>query len=445
MSFSNSNDDNDSLDLEEAEVSLDIDDQSIETKELQLHESDLGEETNALLPYVQNTLKLSDKEYKNFKKRLWSFSAGLRQPRKDVGTCNKTPFFCRWDTNSITSHLTPDDPRYASQVECQKVCATLTALFLEADQVILDPTSQAVAIAEAVLARKLQPHSLICVHTANKITAGDIKLSLGYATQRLGAYEIPVSYRLDLSEGGLHHHENVGWMKPLHVNYKLRESLRNHLKAAGASSKAIKNALDKIQVKAYCTDKDIMPPHFSNRDFRWATWTDSPQYASHYQCAMIELELMSQLYEFAGAPKLVKGLFSDLGAEVEEVRGQPVISGSMRCFVTGRILNYSEYVQAAINPKGGKSKYHVGHILPLTREGKHAFDNIAWMSDDGNRIQGNDTVEEIEAKLADSVEFHLRRDMDELEPSQVFYEKSMKLWNLLNDVREKLGKPKLPW
>jgi hypothetical protein len=315
---------------------------------------------------------------------------------------------------------------------------TLLALLLEAHE-ITEPLPQAIALAEQELGRPFKPQSLACVHTGQAIPANDIRRALNYTTQWLGTYEIPTSYHVELDAGGCHEHTNVGWMKPLHINFTLRESLRANLMEVGVPSEAVKTALDKIQVKAYCTDKQTMPPYFSNRDVRWATWPDSMQYSSHYQCAMVEMELMVQLYEFVNAPTLDDELIS----AVEEIRGFPTRPGTRRCFVTGRFLNYEDYVQAAANPKGGKSAYHVGHILPLTRRGKHAWENIAWMSDDGNRIQGNDTLEEIETKLVDAVEYHLGRDMMMDEPPEAFYDKVSKLWNLLSDIRENLELPSL--
>ena len=76
-------------------------------------------------------------------------------------------------------------------------------------------------------------------------------------------------------------------------------------------------------------------------------------------------------------------------------------------------MDFESYIEGAVNARGGQSKYHVGHINPLTRGGKHTWTNIAWASDDGNRIQGNDTLEEIEQKLIDAVCFHLTRDLEE--------------------------------
>ena len=160
-----------------------------------------------------------------------------------------------------------------------------------------------------------------------------------------------------------------------------------------------------------------MPPFFSNRDIRWETWPTSIQYASHFECAMVELELLAQLYEFVGAPKLDDAITSI----ISKTLGRAIVPNSRRCFVTGRYLDFNSYLEAATYPRGGRSKYHVGHILPLTRQGRHSRENIAWQSDDGNRIQGNDTVDEIEAKLIDIVEYHLRRDMNLEIPPQAFW------------------------
>jgi hypothetical protein len=93
------------------------------------------------------------------------------------------------------------------------------------------------------------------------------------------------------------------------------------------------------------------------------------------------------------------------------------------------------------------------------------------MSDAGNRIQGNDTIHEIESKLVDAVEYHMRRDLELSQKeysksiaeqtssnqytahdqnsartrTQTFYDKVKKLWELLNDIRERLGKSRSPW
>ncbi|MGB7291274.1 MAG: hypothetical protein WBD99_03795 [Thermodesulfobacteriota bacterium] len=361
-----------------------------------------------VLNYVEKCYDLTSTEKKRLLERLWTFSSKVRQPRKDDRSCNKTPYFDRWDTNSSTSYLNQNDPRYATREECENVLLTLLVLLLEASDISFDTIREDVDLdmLNAVLEREFRFNNLKCLATNEAISKEDIKKSLTYATQRLGSFDISTDYINDLSDGGLHRHDNVGWIKPFHINHKLRKILKDEFVKAGGNSKSAKKALDKIQVKAYCTDKFTMPPHFSNRDIRWATWPDSNQYASHYECCMIELELMCQVFEFAGAPRLE----SEIRTEIQEKRRQTINENARRCYITGKEMNFTIYLQGAISPKGGKSAYHVSHVNPLTRGGKHNHINVEWITEDGNRIQGNDTLEEIEEKLIDAVTYYLERN-----------------------------------
>lgn len=386
----------------------------------------LSEKTETLLKHVQELLGLDKGARRRLRERLWNFSSCVRQPDKRYADCNKTPHFNRWDTRAECSHITPSDPRYATQEECEHVYATLLALLLEAHK-LHRPLPEGIRLAQDVLGRDLKYESLTCVRTGQPICASDIKRALGYTTYGLAGYEIPTSYRVDLSAGGRHEHRNVGWMKPLHLNY----ALRTQLKKAGVPKKAF----EKIQVKSYCTDKQTMPPYFSNRDVRWVTWPSSPQYATHYECALVEMELMLQLYEFADAPEIGGGA----AEEARQRRAQPVETGTRRCLITGRLLSFVEFVEATVNPEGGKSDHHVGHMEPLTKGGAHSAKNIAWLSDAGNRIQGNDTVAEIEVILFDAVEYYLRRDLQLKEPPEEFHLRVARLQRLIREIIARQG------
>lgn len=381
-----------------------------------------------LLSYIEQAFDLSNIEIKTLSERVLTFSSKVRQPRSDDRSCNKTPFFDRWDTNEQTSYLREDDPRYASEEECKRIQLKLLTLLLEATDVSLRYIDKLnIGILNSILGRPFTPNSLKCIITQETITKQDIKKSLNYSTQRLGSYDIPTGYIIELSNGGKHESNNVGWIKPFHANYKLRSILKEEFISKGGNSKSAKNALDKIQVKSYCTDKFTMPPFFSNRDVRWATWPQSNQYASHYDCCMIELELMSQLFEFYGAPELDP----ELREEIESKRGKKICENSRRCYITGKEIFFKEYLEESLNPTGGKSSYNVSHINPLSRNGKHHYSNIEWISNDGNRIQGNDTVEEIETKLLDSVIYYLEKQNPRgLKNNQ----KIICLYNLMNDI-----------
>jgi hypothetical protein len=230
---------------------------------------------NKLLIGIQASFHLSERELKNLNERSWRFSAQIRQPRKDDRSCNKTPFFDRWKTDPNTSYITPADNRYATENECERIQLYLLAKLCEA----FDASNLSAAVIELssqILNRPIEPQSLRCFHTDQPITADDIKKALQYTTQRIGSYEIPSSYYKELNLGGKHEASNIGWMKPVHAVYMLRAALENNLRDSGVPTNAINTALDKIQVKAYCTDKQTMPPFFSNRDIRWETWPASP-------------------------------------------------------------------------------------------------------------------------------------------------------------------------
>ena len=397
----------------------------------------LGPDATALLAEVAAALDIPPKKAELLGERLWRFCSAIRQPRKDDGTCNKTPFFERWDTNPVTSHLTTGDRRYATEQECQRIAASLLALALEAKGAKV-PTSAGAKTARQVLGRPLVAGGLRCCYTNQAVTVGDLQLAMDYTTQRLGAYEIPVGYVQDLAAGGRHEIANVRWMKPIHVNYQLRKALATGLVAAGVAGEKAADLLDKIQVKSYCTDKVTMPPHFSNRDIRWATWPEGIQYASHHDCARVELELMAALFEFDGAPALDPALVS----AVTSIRGATLAPGARRCAVTGKKLVYQAFVDS-ISSAHGKAEFHVGHLVPLTRGGKHKADNIAWMSGAGNRIQGNDTLDEIEATLAQATAYHMVRDSETGKP--IPPERIGLLLDALNKIRKQKGLPPLAW
>ena len=47
----------------------------------------------------------------------------------------------------------------------------------------------------------------------------------------------------------------------------------------------------------------------------------------------------------------------------------------------------------------GESTFQVGHMLPLKNGGRHSGDNIEWISDDGNRIQGSLNISDTRTML----------------------------------------------
>ncbi len=325
--------------------------------------------------------------------RIDTVAYKIRLPRPDDRSCNSTPMRDRWVTQD--SYLKPQDPRYATEEQCKAIKATLLAHACEF-QGMPDPPPNVRAAAEAVLGRQFSPGSATCFQNGDQLSRDDLALAATISTNQVGSAELTVEYRTALENGGLHRSDNLDWVRPPREILALRTILKDN----GVPG----TLLSKVQLKAYSTDKVTMPPHFSNRDYRWATWVDSNQFASRTDCRGVELQLLAQILEFDGAPKLSE----QHTKEVEEHLNRELKPGSCLCPITGEKLVYADFMEAVNNPQAGKSAYHVGHLDPLTRDGKHQKDNVVWMSDAGNRIQGNDTFDEIVGLIKRAAEYHIR-------------------------------------
>lgn len=324
--------------------------------------------------------------------RLDTVAAQIRLPLPSDRSCNQTPLKDRWIV-APESYLTEEDPRYASQEECLLIKAKLLAEACEF-QGMQRPDASTIAAAEGFLGRTFQPESAQCFQSGEPLTLAGLVTSASMATYQLGSGELSVEYRTALNAGGQHVASNVGWIRPDKEIVLLRSLLEHH--------NVPDPILNKVQLKTYSTDKQTMPPHFSNRDFRWATWVDSPQFATRSDCRGVELQLLSQMFEFVGAPRLTP---EQQAAVEQHLRRSLVIDGG-KCPITGQPIIYERFVEAARNPRAGRSEYHVGHLYPLTRGGKHDWTNVVWMSDAGNRIQGNDTFDEIVTLMKQAADYH---------------------------------------
>lgn len=327
--------------------------------------------------------------------RLDTVAFKIRLPLPSDRSCNQTPLRDRWVV-SPESYLSADDPRYALEEDCVAIKARLLAEACEFTGISDVPVDVAQAV-ELVLVREFRPESARCFQTNEPLSLNDLALSATLATNQVGSAELSAEYRIPLNTGGHHRADNIGWVRPPHEIVLLREILdRNRVPSS---------LLDKVQLKAYATDKFTMPPYFSNRDYRWATWVSSPQFASRTECRGVELQLLAQMLEFVGAPRLDARDSAAVEAHIE----RPLEIDGCRCPITGEPIVYSAFLEAAENPRAGRSAYHVGHLNPLTRGGKHNRGNVVWMSDAGNRIQGNDTFDEIVALIQKAAEFHWQR------------------------------------
>lgn len=145
-----------------------------------------------------------------------------------------------------------------------------------------------------------------------------------------------------------------------------------------------KKILDKIQTKTYKTDRALTGKDKTNRAKRWEVLSDDFQHATISECWSVERKLYQDLIMFKDFPIEARKTFIQ---EKLIPNNQPIT----KCPVTYEELDYTKLTGDSIH---GKAEYQVGHEHPLKRGGSHTGKNVFWQSADGNRIQGDLTIEE---------------------------------------------------
>lgn len=210
--------------------------------------------------------------------------------------------------------------------------------------------------------------------------------------ERILSYEAPLDYRerpgRDDAVTRIHRLGNLSWF---YDDLMLRTvKLRKFLRAADTSPDAVffKRVLDdKIKIKTYLTDRALTGPYKTNREKRWETHPHSVQFATRRTCLEIEYKLVTQLCAFEGFPPQAREVLQAQGILPERLE-------VFRCPVTQEPLSFPLFREALLNPQHGKSEFQIGHLNPLKLDEPgtdvigHTADNISWISEDGNRIQG---------------------------------------------------------
>ncbi len=140
----------------------------------------------------------------------------------------------------------------------------------------------------------------------------------------------------------------------------------------------------KIQTKAYKTDRSLTGKDQTNRAKRWEVLAGDFQHASLAQCWSVERRLLEDLACFDGFPLAVRAQL-----EAEDLLNDEV--SPTRCPVTLDVLTYDRFGEDLVH---GRAEYQVGHLHPLKRGGFHQGENVRWQSADGNRIQGDLSIEQ---------------------------------------------------
>ena len=135
----------------------------------------------------------------------------------------------------------------------------------------------------------------------------------------------------------------------------------------------------KISTKCYKTDRSQTGEVQTNRAKRWECLSFDFQHASLEDCWSVEKKLYEGLVGFEDFPEEPKAklIEHNLISPDHEIT---------RCPITRFPLSFKDFQSG---PTHGESKFQVGHLDPLKAGGTHSGSNTAWISDDGNRIQGS--------------------------------------------------------
>lgn len=197
--------------------------------------------------------------------------------------------------------------------------------------------------------------------------------------------ELPLDYTNRISKN-IHNPENIQFIDLglLYTTAKLRKHL---LRIQTSETRAMKLLYDKVQVKSYLTDRVLTGTYKTNREYRWEVSPNSVHFAFKRDCMEIESKLVLSVVQMSGFNESVKSaLYSEIG---------PENTGSVTvCPITYEPLRYTDLKQELVQPDHGRSSFQVGHLDPLKSDGSHLAGNIAWVSNDGNRIQGNKSLQE---------------------------------------------------
>lgn len=216
-------------------------------------------------------------------------------------------------------------------------------------------------------------------------------------------YELPIDYRdrpiATDTITKIHRRNNITWIVDETVirTLKLRQYLANPQTSPDSEffKKVINN---KIKVKTYLTDRVLTGVHKTNREKRWEVHPRSVHFALRRVCIEIEYKLITQLCAFQGFPESSRNILQKQGILPEEME-------IYRCPITLDPLVFQDFKQELMSPTHGKSNFQVGHLNPLKLDDPnsiasgHTPENIAWISADGNRIQGNMSLEEVRTLL----------------------------------------------
>ena len=216
------------------------------------------------------------------------------------------------------------------------------------------------------------------------------KILIALLEQTIIPAELPLDYASKATRP-IHVAENIipVDLKLLDTTVKLRAMFND---SSNKTNKVMKKVYDKVQVKSYLTDRVLTGSYKTNREYRWEVSPDSVHFAFKRDCMQIESSLVLAVINMEGFP-------ADLRKSLNSSSGIAVPDSRTTCPITLEELSFEKFSGELLNPVPGKSSFQVGHLDPLKNVGTHVADNIAWVSEEGNRIQGDNTLDQTRSLL----------------------------------------------
>lgn len=289
--------------------------------------------------------RLSDDEYRLFKKCIIRFSFFIQFT--DVHADTDAPrCLVRWCDNL------QGDPRAASYEDCEAICQKI-------------------------------------IHKIAVCSDADLEYLKCYCRTSSFSEALPLDY-IRRNAIPIHTHRNVDVFMDADVQRytRVKQIVLNN--AVNPDSHLFETIYkDKLQVKCYKTDRTQTGDYKTNRELRWEAHPNNYQFAYRRDCDGVEAELILQICAF-------NNVNASLVVALQEEGYLPTPLEYYRCPITGDILNFEDLQYEVRNPDHGRSNFQIGHMSPLKLGGIHNRDNVAWVSADGNRIQGN--LSEVEVR-----------------------------------------------
>ena len=320
-----------------------------------------GRKLSFSITNIYDSLVENDDEFKDIFLRLSNFEfLTLKYIKKTLQGLIRFSFLCQPVNDEITTTtinlrwvMKEDDSRYSSFGNCIQVFN----------------------------------HALNCINNfLDSVGAEDLQNYFLYLDNPSCPYDIPFDYA-SMEAEKIHRVENIVFYHPpdfieiLKVRVAYKKTLKDIVP---------KNILDKIDVCSYKTERSQTGDFKTNREYRWETMRCSPQGASKKSCWEIEVKLMKQICEMKNFPENV-----ELPNNIDRINRNITL-----CPVMLEKLDYNDLLEEGNNTIHGESTMQLGHLKPKSNSlGTHNKDNISWISKEGNRIQGNNSIDEIHEKI----------------------------------------------